>query len=132
MMAEYNKIVAVVKIPIKYQYYISMECIRDALFRLDYNPDTMYVQSSLWKLPDKPDTVNGIGFFKNPSDKKPDVVICTDQEIVYVLDDQHLNEISNNGEHVVLAELTFENVFDNKCTWTELKQKCLKERNVKS
>lgn len=57
MMADYNKIVDAVKIPIKYQYYISMECIRNALFRLDYNPDLMYVQSSSW------DFASGIGFF---------------------------------------------------------------------
>lgn len=80
----------------------------------------------------------GLDFFYNFSDEKPAVVICTDQELVYVFDDRHLDEISNIniGEHIMLLKLTFEKVFDNKCTWTTLKEEYLKEsikeRNIKS
>ena len=103
------------------------------LVRLEYDPDTMYIQNGWWDIPlppqyadnvvyeQPPSRVSGIGFFEDFTDKLPSVVMDVEKQQVHILDARHIKEIKKKtGKSVVLLTGTFERVFGDSITWEML------------
>jgi len=118
------------KVAVKYHYYISIIAMTSMLVRLEYDPDTLYIQNGWWDIPLPPQyadnvayklppsRVAGIGFFEDFTDKLPSIVMDVEKQQVYILDERHIKEIKEKtGKSVISLIATFDQVFGDNVTW---------------
>ena len=121
------------KIAVKYHYYIPIIAMISMLIRLEYDPDILYIQNGWWDIPlplqyadnvaykQSPNRVVGIGFFEDFDDKFPAIVMNVEKQEVYILDDQHINQIKEKtGKHIISLTISFDRVFGDSATWEML------------
>lgn len=133
------------KVAVKYRYYISIIAMTSMLVRLEYDPDTLYVQNGWWDIPLPPQyaddvayklppsRVAGIGFFEDFTNKLPSIVMDTEKQQIYILDERHINKIKEKtGESVISLIVTFDQVFGDSATWEMLVNKMIKDDHIQS
>lgn len=115
-----------------YRYYISIIDMMNMLARLEYEPDSMYIQNGRWIVP-LPSTYadviihaqssthfSGIGFFKDFANI-PSVVVNVEKQQVYILDERHIRKIKEKtGKNMISVTVTFDRVFGDSATWEAL------------
>lgn len=118
------------KVPVKYRYYISILAMTSMLLRLEYNPDTLYIQNGWWDIPlplqysdnvaynQPPSRVAGIGFFEDFNNNLPSIVIDVIKQEIYIIDERHINEINKKtGRSCLYITITFDRAFDKMSSW---------------
>lgn len=131
------------KVAVKYHYYISIIAMTNMLLRLEYNPDTMYIQNGWWDVPlppqyadnvayeQPPSRIVGIGFFEDVADKLPYIIIDVKKQQVYILDKRHIDEIKEKtGESIAFLAVTFDRLFDDNVTWKTLVNEIIENSEV--
>ena len=131
------------KVAVKYHYYISIITITNMLLRLEYNPDTMYIQNGWWDVPlppqyadnvayiQPPTRVDGIGFFEDFADKLPSIIVDVKKQQVYILDKRHVDEIEEKtSKSIVYLVVTFNRLFDDNATWKTLINEMIENSEV--
>ena len=131
------------KVAVKYHYYISIIAMTNMLLRLEYNPDTMYIQNGWWDVPlppqyadnvayeQPPIRVVGIGFFEDFSDKRPAIVMNVEKQMIYIIDERHLNEIAKKTKESPYGlEVSFDRVFGDNTTWKTLVYEMIENSEV--
>lgn len=121
------------KVAVKYRYYISIIAMTSMLVRLEYDPDTLYVQNGWWDIPlppqyadnvaykQPPSRVAGIGFFEDFNNKLPSIIMDTEKQQIYILDERHINKIKEKtGKSIIYLTVTFDRVFGDSVTWEML------------
>lgn len=121
------------KVAIKYRYYISIITMTSMLVRLEYDPDTLYIQNGWWDitLPPQyvddviyeqpPSRVSGIGFFEDFTNKFPSIVMDVEKQKVYILDERHIKKIKEKtGKSILSLIVTFDRIFGDNATWEVL------------
>lgn len=121
------------KVAVKYRYYISIIAMTSMLVRLEYDPDTLYVQNGWWDIPLPPQyaddvayklppsRVTGIGFFEDFTNKLPSIVMDVEKQRIHILDERHITKIKEKtGESVISFIVTFDRVFGDSVTWEML------------
>ena len=121
------------KVAVKYRYYISIIAMTSMLVRLEYDPDTLYIQTGWWDIPLPPQYVNnvvyeqppsrvaGIGFFEDFANKLPSIVMDIEKQQVHILDDRHIKEIKEKtGKNIISLTVTFDRIFGDSATWEVL------------
>ena len=136
------------KVDEKYLYYnsiiaVSVIAVTSMLVRLEYDPDTLYVQNGWWDIPSMsqytddvvytqpPDRVTGIGFFEDVTDKLPSIVIDVEKRQIHILDERHIKTMKEKtGESVILLTVTFDRVFGDSATWEMLVNEMVKDNHI--
>ena len=126
------------KVDEKYLYYnsiiaVSVIAVTSMLVRLEYDPDTLYVQNGWWDIPLSPQyaddivyrhipiRVSGIGFFEDFTDKLPSIIIDVEKRQIHILDERHIKTIKEKtGKSVISLTVMFDLVFGDSATWEML------------
>lgn len=132
------------KVAIKYHYYISIIAMTSMLVRLEYDPDTLYIQNGWWDIPlppqyadniaykQPPSRIAGIGFFKDFDDKLPSIVMDVEKQLVHILDERHIKEIKEKTDKSIVAlTVTFDRVFGDSATWEVLVKEMAENSEVR-
>ena len=133
------------KVAVKYRYYISIIAMTSMLVRLEYDPDTLYVQNGWWDIPNTslyeddvvyaqlPDRVTGIGFFEDFTNKLPSIVMDVEKQRIHILDERHITKIKEKtGESIISLIVTFDQVFGDSATWEMLVNEMVKDNHIQS
>lgn len=139
-----------------YKYYVSLSDLSDALSRLDFKIDELYLENGSWKNPgysfylkkltslngdiDTKETLSGLGLFKNTTDDTPILIVDFSEQYMYVLDKNRLNEFieyatnktSNKDVRSIQCyyiSISFKSIFDDECTWQQVVDSLLEEIN---
>ena len=140
MKSNDSAVLSAKKVAVKYRYYISIPSMIDVICRLDYNLDTMFIQNGWWEINDNgtiyaddiqikepPIRLAGIGFFECYDNKLPSIIMNTDSQKLYLLDDRHIDEfnqtkfVSKRKSKAIMVTLEFDNIFGNKSqTWNDV------------
>ena len=125
------------KVATQYHYHISLEAINNALKRLYFESPIMYVQDGWWDIPDDDSVLSfsvrlsGIGLFDDYNKELPVVIINTEKQVLYILDEKHLDQVYNHSKKftkMLYLTLYFEEVFDERMTWDDVLRKISNER----